>query len=253
MELLGTHVLPADGIARLSFGALEATVEARPDEWRIGYRYGEERDVRTLAFGGPPVEDTVRRVATDTRDRTLVVAPALPPADVVMRAEPPLVVLPGDIAVHVGTPMCLALRTAGGQGLLELPAVRLERTWFGPNVRDGEVCLAMRSQARLSAADLPRRPFRAVTVLTVRNQGTTPFTLERLKLPVPHLGLHRDPSGRWWTEAVEVVVNGPDAARLSVGRPPDAAGPVERVTAPRRAGAPNLVLRALDALFSERA
>lgn len=252
MELFGTHVLPPDGIARLAFGALEVTVEARPDEWRIGHRYGEERDVDTFALGGPAIEDAVRRVATDTRDRTLVVAPALPPADVVMRAEPPLVVLPGDIAVHVGTPMCLALRTARGQGLIELPAVKLERTWFGPNVRDGEVCLAMRSLARLSRGDLPRRPFRAVTVLTVRNQGAAPFTLERLKLPVPHLGLHRDGSGRWWTEQVEVVVSGAEGARLSVGAPPDGAGRLERVTTPRRTGAPNLVVRALDALFSER-
>jgi hypothetical protein len=251
MELFGTHVLPPDGTARLSFGALEASVEVRPDEWRVGHRYVEERDVRELVVEGPAITDTVYRVATDTRDRTLVIGPTLPDGDVVMRTEPPLHVLSGSIAVHVGTPIGVALRSRAGQLLAELPSVRLERTWFGPNVRDGEVCLAMRSQARLSATEVPRRPFRAVTVLTVRNEGATPFTLERLKLPVPHLSLYRDGTGRWWTEAVEVAVAGGQAARLSVGRPPDV-GPLERVVPPRRTGAPNPVLRALDALFSER-
>jgi hypothetical protein len=252
MELFGTHVLPPDGLARLSFGALEATVQVRPDEWRIVHRHGEERDVRELVLGAPPVDGAVLRVATDTRDRTVVVGPTLPDADVVMRTDPPLQVLPGSVAVHVGTPIGLAIRTAGGATLAELPSVRLDRTWFGPSVRDGELLLSMRSHARLSASDLPRRPFRAATVLTVRNVGKAPFSLERLRLPVPHLSLYRDPTGRWWTETVEVVVSGGESARLSVGPPPDGAGRLERVLPARRTEPPNPVLRALDALFAER-
>jgi hypothetical protein len=253
MALFGTQVVPLGEGVQFAFGALQGAVEVRPHEWRVSHRYGEERDEESLAAGPAPPDVAVLRVATDTSDQTLVFAPVLPDGDVVMRTDPPIHLLPGNtVDLYVGTPIGLSVRTSRGQIVVERCAVRLEHTWFGPNVRDGEVCLSMRSHARSGLAELPRRPHRAVTVLTVRNEGDRVFSLERLRLPMGHLGLHRDSAGRWWTEGLEVVVRGGEAAHLAVGRVPKAAGAVEQVVHPRKAGAPNPVLRALDALFSER-
>lgn len=254
MAVFGSHLVPADGALGFAFGALELAVEARADEWRLSWRHGDELDrdevgPRAVEPGAVPRA----RVVAPTRDRVVTVAPALPDGDVVVRTEPAITVLPGArLQIHVGAPVGLALRAGGGELLADLPAVRLERTWFGRSVRDGELCLAMRTSARGSLAELPRRPHRAVTVLEVTNGGATPFQLERLRLPMAHLGLSRAADGRWWTDGLAVALAPGEPARLVVRGVPEAAGPVERVAAPRRTGAPNPLLRALDALFSER-
>lgn len=255
MSVFGEHALPADRVAAVSFGALEVVAEVRPDEWRLSWRYGEERDVdelRTEPAGAPARPAALIRSAVDDRDRRLRIEPALPDGDLVMRTEPAIHVLPGArVALHVGTPLSLAFRTSAGASLGELCAVRLERTWFGRSVRDGEICLSMRSHARLDAGEIPARPHRAVTVLEVHNPEDVPFSLERLKLPMRHLALHRAADGRWWTDALRVELAA-DGARMTVSGAPARPGPLTAVAAPRRAGTPNLVLRALDALFSER-
>lgn len=255
----GTFVFEPSETARFLVGPLELWVWSLEHEWRVAWTHEHDplldrsEVVRRAGGWSPPPGARVERFATDMGDRVLQVEPALPDLEVVVRPDPPLVVLAGDtVEVYVGAPLWLKLVLPDGRTLTEVPTVRMPRTWFGASTREGELCFALPSRARLSAAEMPKRAHRVTTALSIANQAQDRLVIERLKVPVPHLGLWRDAQGHLWTEAVSIVrPRGDDDARVSVsGSVPVVAGEVAPVAGARRTGSPSILLRAIDALLS---
>ena len=50
-------------------------------------------------------------------------------------------------------------------------------------------------------------PVRAMTRLTVSHRGKSPFTLEKLKLPMRYLSLSRDVNGQFHTDGLKVTTH----------------------------------------------
>lgn len=256
----GTFVFREQETATFLVGPLELHVWAGPGEWRVAVRHDADPLLDRLevtkpagAWAPPPGAKVQRFAADEGGERILVVEAALPDLDVVVRPDPPLVVLPGDaVEVYVGAPLWLELLTADGRTLAEVPTVRMPHTWFGPSPRVGELCYALRSRARVSAAEMPRRPHRAIAVLSVTNEDDDRLVLERLKVPVPHLGVFRAEDGSHWTHSLSIVRSrGRDDATVAVGESaPAIAGAVEAVAEARRRGTPGMLVRAFDALLS---
>lgn len=239
-------------------GPLELWVSHRPQEWRLAIRHDDEADVDRerveLPAGAfaPAADARIERYATDPEDRALRVQARLPDRPVVVRPDPPVHLLPGhEVSIHVGIPLLLALANARGTPLTEVPAVVMPETWFGPNTREGELCWAVRSKARLTMLEMPRRPGRATAVITVRNDGADTLPIERLKVPVGHLALFVAEDGGVWTQALRVVrAAGEDEARVqaTAGAPP-MAGAVRPLAPARRPGSASVLIRALGALL----
>jgi hypothetical protein len=115
----------------------------------------------------------------------------------------------------------------------------------------GELCYASRTNARLHLANLPPRPHRATTRVTLRNGADSELVLERLALPVPHLSLHAGAEARLWTPSVTVERDrdgGLAEVRLEA-TPPAEAGASELVAPAREADSRNVLVRALEALL----
>lgn len=200
------------------------------------------------------------------------------PADraVVVRPENDLAIPSGErvtiyvsmpvwVAVSVGRPSVADRRRRRGRQaarrseqqeredvlLAELPTYRLSDTWFGPSTREGELCYASRTAGRLSLEDIPIRPHRAVTPVTVDNRASTTLLLQRLLVPVPSLALYCDADGALWTQGVTLTRDGDgdDAtAQVDASPPTVRRGAAERVSDPRVV-APTGVVRAFSRLF----
>ena len=99
---------------------------------------------------------------------------------------------------------------------------------------------------------MPRTSHRAIAVLSVTNEDDDRLVLERLKVPVPHLGVFRAEDGSHWTQSLSIVrARGRDDARVEVDAgPPAIAGPVQAVAEARLRGTPGMLVRAFDALLS---
>lgn len=229
----GSVTLPIGGVARWRAGPSTVVAQRRASDWRVWHETGPDayavaaeraRRVDDEPPDGPP---SARFSFAETPD-TIAVSPALADRPVIVRPESPLSIPPGErVTVYASTPVWMALKLEvrrpkrGGKGpspavLTELPTFRPTDTWFGPSTREGELCYAVRTAARTQVAELPLRPHRAVTPLTVENQAATPMEVTRLEAPMPFLALHVGRDGRLWTDAILVTREADDDTSVKV-------------------------------------
>ena len=157
-----------------------------------------------------------------------------------------------EASLFLTTPIWLSLSAApSGKLMTELPCHRPSDTWFGTSTREGELCYAGVTSARLSLEDLTMRPHRAVTQVRIENQASTPLHLDRIALPAPGLSLFAAEDRRLWTERVRITRQPDGQVRgLAIeGEPPSEAGEVMRIVAPRNQGDENPFARAFRALL----
>ncbi len=219
----GEVTLAPGRVARWRAGPSTVHVERRASDWRVWHERGEDayavvaERLRSVPDEAPEGAPTLRFSFAETPD-TLHVRPRLADRPVVVRPETALAVPPGEtVTLYTSTPVWMAIslevrRTRRGRApatdlavVAELPSARPTDTWFGPNTREGELCYAVHTAARTEIEDLPLRPHRAVTAVTVENQATTPLDIARVAVPMPFLALHVDRSGRLWTDGVRFV------------------------------------------------
>lgn len=188
------------------------------------------------------------RFLVGEREREIRIAPQLADRAVVSRPLQPTELLPRERATLLVSTVLWARVMIGEQQLAELPTVRLSDTWFGADTRRGEVCYASQTRARLRMDNMQASAFRAITPITISNQGDDNLKLERINVPVPHLTLYCD-GERFWTSALSVVREENLAtAKLHVEAAPPPNAVV--VAPPRRPIRGGVFDRAVDLLFA---
>lgn len=253
----GDLALEPGGSARLELGPLTIWMQRTQSELTIASLVGADplaaaAEAVNPADTEPPGEAKRARWILNRDTSPIRLMPALADRPVVVRPEQPLMLLAGDEAVvYVGSQLFVRIEAGSPtRQLVEWPTYRLSDTWFGASTRSGELCYASRTRARTSREDIPIRPARALTRLQVKNRGTDPLLLERIKVPVGHLALHVGEDGRFWTQSL-LVQRSPDEALVEVqiqSTPPAEAGQTTFVAAARTT-VPGVVQRALEALI----
>jgi len=198
---------------------------------------------------GPSVARS--RYAFAETPETVWVLPALADRAVVIYPENPFHVTAGGIiTLYCSIPLWVRVGVGGEQKpLMEAPIERPPDTWMGPSTREGELCYATQTAARLERPSA-FRPHRALTELRIRNAAVETLHLERVNLSVPYLSLYAHPDGSLWTESVLIEsTSSATIGRLQIGRPP-APNEAEKITSARLTSEPGGVLvRAFSALF----
>lgn len=240
-------------------GPLDLIVDRLSAEWRVGYVQSIDYldDLVDVTIGVEvdelPAPMESHRFATRSDDLDLELAPVLADRAVVVRPETAFHVLSGDEAIfHMSTAVWVRLLvTETRQELLSVPTIRPSDTWFGPSTREGELCYASRTGARLNLDKLPPHPGRAITSVRVRNRASDTLQLERLALPVPALSLFADGDGHLWTNSV-TVERDPDGQLAEVklsADPPPMARARKKLQGPRQPAGRHGFVRALSSLM----
>lgn len=245
-----------DGVILWRLGPFDLCVWRRAQEWRLAWARSTDplRDACGHESGvwAPEAYQGSVRVVTGTTGSTLALRPASADRDLVVRPDPAVHLPPGcSASLYVSAP--LWVHVLDGTALLaDLPSVLPSDTWFGTSTREGELCYASRTSARLTLSELPRRPARSTTRVDLHNHGEDALVVDRIKVPVRHLALHVDDKGGLWTPTLDMT-RGRSEARSSVeiGKPPIGPdGPWPQLAPPREEGVPSMLFRAFDALLS---
>lgn len=254
----GPHDVPCERALVTRLGPLTLWVARQSHEWRVAFE--STSDAIDPTYGAPtlcdpdeiPVDAALHRVAADGLGETLVLGPRLADKAIVARPSTPFTVLPqGQVSVYMSTPLTVAVETPDGTLLQEVPAFRSKRTWLGANTRAGELCYASTTAARLRLEMISQRPGRVVTTVRVQNDSDRAVALDRVSLPVTQLSVFTDPTGRLWTERVQVrLFSGDEPLDVTLdAAPPPEADATERVAEPRVPPQPQLLRRVFSALF----
>lgn len=257
----GPHDLAVGTTGHWQIGPLSLFVGRQEREWRVASKSTDDPMEPTVRVELPcelddfMALDKVTRYGVSGSDPHLAITPHLADRPIISRPEKPFVVLPEDeITVYISTPLWVAVDVGTPpRRLTEIPVYRPSDTWFGPNTMEGELCYAGRTSMRLNLEQVPVRPHRAISAVTIRNHARAALTLERLNLPVVHLALYQGPENDLWTDNVlfERPADG-DQVRLrlreSVGNV--ALKDAKRLADPRTPLPDRLSIRTLGSLFA---
>lgn len=257
----GSFELAEDECRHWHIGPLDLWIERRSMEWRLAHLSQDDPDGPQIAFHGPgecgeaPENATIIRFASQRFAEELQLMPALADRAIIARPDEPVHLLPGHhIHLYVSTPAWVRVITKDAASpLIDIPSLRPTDTWFGPSTREGELCYAVRTKARLHLGNIVPSPHRILTRIRIQNQAKDDLVLERVILPAPSLSVFRDEQERLWTETLTLDRAADESlAQVHLGQAPpaDEAAGAQKLTGPRSLATRNVLVRALNALLS---
>ena len=222
---------------------LSLSIRNTRDECWLDYHYDRVEDNQRIEG-----EAQSLRFLLSGSSNTIQITPQLANRPVVARPMMPTELLPKQQTTLFISTVLWARVSAGEVPLAELPTVRLSDTWFGANTRHGELCYASQTRALLNSDNVQYSPFRAITPITIDNQGIDNVRLDRINVPVPHLTLYCD-GQRFWTSALRVLRETHLAiANLHIDNKPPSQSVL--IAPPRRPIRGGVFERAVDLLFA---
>lgn len=256
----GEFRIPHGAMGRWRIGPMTMWIERSRGEWTVATRIEEEGDHDEVEMRVPLDADDrvdlagmdhVVRFGVSNDDELLTLTPRLADRLVVTTPVTSFYIPAGEeVTVFVSSPLWLRLDSKRN-ALCEFPIHRPSDTWFGINTMSGELGYASRTACRLRFEDVPVKPHRALTAVTVHNRAKTQLLLERMKLPVEYLHLFVSESGVFWTRDLDVNYMGQDElASIRPGAPtPRLAVNPRLISEPRSQTEGNLVMRIFTSIF----
>ncbi|MDH3524159.1 MAG: hypothetical protein OES32_11280 [Acidobacteriota bacterium] len=244
---------------RWTLGPLDLAVSRLEHEWQIAYGGTGDSDAdRDVALAEPISElperaEVLERYAAGGQRSVVRCLPALADRSVVVRPRVPIFIPPGErIRFFVSSPIWLEIEVGiPWQALREVAVKRQSDTWFGSATGDGELAYTLRTHARVDLGEIPLRHHRAITPVTIENEGEDTLAIDRLNLPVPFLSVYAAGGDYLWTQDVTMLRReGQTMASFEIGEeaPREAPG-AERLTAPRRTAEGLQIVRAFANLL----
>lgn len=238
-------------------GPMRLWLHRGPAEWRLAHTWADVDEAMGWelfrAAEWPTEGASSERFAVTETGPAVQLRPLTADRPLVVRPRTPFRVLPGQQSrAFMSAPLWLEARVgSGGLALREIPTKRLSDTWFGATTRSGELCYALKTNARTDLGELPRASYRLVTPVVIENRGMDSLLVERLNLPAPFLSIYGSPGGEAWSEEVHMLWDEDgDMAELDLrpGPPPEAHG-AARLTEPRRIARKGHLFRAFGSLL----
>ena len=266
----GTFEFDDDDAGRWDVGPSTLWLHRSEHSWYLVHSEDEERGDQTASVDRPrPISETalsldklpdgimVARYSFEKMDRQLSIMPALADRAVVVQPEVPLYVLPDEqVTIYVSTPLWMRLEVGTQKRLLrEVASHRPSDTWFGPSTRDGELCYALKTKARLRLQDLQARMHRAVTPIRVKNNSGGALNIDRVQLPVQYLSLYEGGKNLLWTESLTLEREpGGELTTVRFDREtPREAGDLTLLRGPRIEVRTNVITRTFSSFFNRLA
>lgn len=250
--------LTAQQCWHVAIGPLSLYLERTTGEWLVAHQRHADDESLHRVLQQPVTERpdalTVQRYVFAQTTPAFRLQPRLMDRPVVVKTRQPVFIPPGEsIRFYISTPLCVRLLLGNDLDTQEWPIVRLSDTWFGPSTRVGELCYAAKTQARHTLEELPLRPHRAVTQLTISNQDKKLLSIDKISLPVHLLSLFQCNDQTLWTESITLVHQADQPlAKFKIERQlPDAIKTAQRITEPRQSLEKNAFVRAFTDIFSD--
>jgi hypothetical protein len=239
-------------------GPLNVYLQRQAKQWLLAHEYGTDEQPSqpvNAAIKMIPMHLTCQRYLFNQSPDTCRLAPRLLDRPVVVKTLQPVNLPPNEhTTFYISSPVSVQLLLQHPEiTLQDIVVQRLSDTWFGPSTQMGELCYADKTHARLTRQDLPLRPHRAVTPVTIHNSSMQMLAIDKISIPVPFLSLYSLPDGNLWTDPVTLQHEGLQTlAHFRTGKLSAADAPgAELVAAPRLKVEKHSLFRAFTDIFTD--
>ena len=227
----------------------------KDQELRVAYHTPvEESDegAQVIRDSTEPFPDEYQRFVFGTGPERLKLMPILPVKSIIFSPEKALYLAPREkLRLYLSAPIWLRISTGEPElELLQIPSIALSETWFGNNHREGEVCYAAQTRARLNIDNLSQKAYRATTAVTIFNNTAGILPFDRIRIPFQYLALYFGGDGFFWTQPIQFELE-PDhnTAKLSLPEGPPTADLSYELVAKAQDHRPHHFLKVLNSFI----
>jgi len=191
-----------NGVLVLNAGPLRLYFQRILNELRIASERadGSESDAENRTWS---------RWALQREDFQIILKPAMPDMQVVVKPDSPFRLSPGArVKIYTRIPIWITVHTSinPDHTLMEVPAVELSRTWIG-DLTHGKPGYWLETRARREADFEQNEAHLAVATMNISNESGEDLLIEKINVLVERLALFHH-AGRFWTDEMDVVYKG---------------------------------------------
>lgn len=231
-----------------SIGKLRLWILLKDADIWIGYQYADSEEQN---FSEPPEDLEWSRWALKNEIRRVKLQPVFPDKPLVVKSEYPLRISPGtkiDIFARIPIWVCIRIPSINYQ-LLEIPIVKLSRTWFG-DYMEGELCYHATTKARRSLSKVDPRPYLANCPITVSNKSDEDLNFDNFCYRVERLRMFQK-ENELWADETQIIYHGEslNSDVIMSGKLPEGISKDKLITEPRKKIQKSLATRTFKRFF----
>ena len=251
-SIWGNHSLADGQIKKVSTGDLHLWLKYQNEEVWIAAAYESELSDNKDSEG-PPADVEWGRWAINAKGNELQLTPVFSDLPLIIRSEYELKVSPGTkIQIFSRIPVWVRISPAKSETvLIELPTVKLSRTWFGTPV-EGELCYHATTKARRDLSHVDKKPFVVSCPILIHNKSNEILNFEQFCFRVERLSMY-EYEDDFWADETQIIYHGADMNSdvIMTGKLPQGIDKKKLISKPRKQIQKSLATRTFKRIFED--
>lgn len=220
----------------ITIGELHLWILLKDSDIWIGYKYSDSEAISSPSNMAPPEDLEWGRWAMKGNVGQLKVMPVFPDMPLVVKSEYPLKISSATkIQIFTRVPVWVRLSLSQGDyNLIEIPIVKLSRTWFGSPL-EGELCYHATTKARRDLSKVDPKPYLVNCPIMISNKADEDLDFENFCYRVERLGIYRN-GEELWADETQIIYHGENLNSdvIMTGKLPEGVDKKQLVTKPRK-------------------
>lgn len=221
------------------------------DLW-IGYQYITDEEV-ILDNQQPPEDLNWSRWAMEKEIKKVQLLPVFPDKPLVVKSEYPLKIKSGtEIQVFVRIPIWIRISIpSNNYQLIDIPIVKLSRTWFGTEL-EGELCYHATTKARRNLSEVEPKPYLVNCPIQISNKSGDDLDFENFCYRVERLSIY-EYENVLWADETRIIYHGENLNSdvIMTGKLPEGISKKNLLSKPQKNIQKSLATRTFKRLFED--
>lgn len=251
-EVWGNVSLAGGQVRYLTVGDLHIWLKLQNGEVWITHAYSDELEEDPNPEG-PPADLSWGRWADKSGSEEVQILPVFPDKPLIIHSEYPLKVSAGTrIQIYSRIPIWMRISLAkNNYQLIELPTVKLSRTWFGTPV-EGELCYHATTKARRDLSSVDKKQYVVSCPILIHNKSDDELDFEHFCFRVERLSMYKH-NGDLWADETQIIYHGADLNSdvIMTGKLPEGIDKKKLISKPRKQIQKSLATRTFKRIFHD--
>jgi len=251
-ETWGNISLTEGQLTYVTIGDLHIWIKYQNDEVWIAHAHNDELKEEPSSQN-PPSDLAWGRWADKSGSEEVQILPVYPDKPLIVHSEYPLKVSPGTkLQIFSRIPVWVRISLAkNNYQLIELPTVKLSRTWFGSPV-EGELCYHATTKARRDLSNVDKKKYVVSCPISIHNKSDDELDFEHFCFRVERLCMYQS-RGDFWADETQIVYHGADLNSdvIMTGKLPQGIEKNKLMSKPRKQIQKSLATRTFKRIFHD--
>lgn len=252
LEIFGKIDLQEDQAHYMSLGNLHVWIKYQGEE--IWIAHGFKNEIKgDLKEESPPDDIEWSRWANKTVPDKIQILPVFPDLPLIVNSEFKLRISP-DTKIQIFTRIPVWIRISVAKNdyqLIELPTIKLSRTWFGSTV-EGELCYHATTKARRDLSHVDKKPYLVSCPILISNKSDDELDFENFCFRVERMSMYKDQE-ELWADETQIIYHGTDhnSDVIMTGKLPEGIEKKQLLSKPRKQIQKSLATRTFKRIFED--